>query len=76
MKIRAIDPYMCGCTECITGEYVPLENAARKHLKRVKSGKARNNTGLTKGQLRRFIDKEDFHYEYTASWWETYRARY
>lgn len=27
MKLIAIDPWDCGCTECITGEYKPLVNA-------------------------------------------------
>lgn len=26
-KVIAIDPPGCGCTECIIGEYVPLESA-------------------------------------------------
>lgn len=41
-----IDPPGCGCTECITGEYVPLDEAKPWQLERLFTGSAVNNTGL------------------------------
>lgn len=40
----AIDPYNCGCTECITGEYVPLERATNGQLAAMLRGEIRDNT--------------------------------
>jgi DNA-binding PadR family transcriptional regulator len=40
----AIDPYGCGCTECITGEYVPLERATDAQLAAMLRGEIRDNT--------------------------------
>lgn len=41
----AIDPYGCGCMECITGEYVPLENASDEQLVDMLTGAIANNIG-------------------------------
>lgn len=30
--LAATDPYDCGCTECQTGEYVPLRNATPEQV--------------------------------------------
>ena len=43
MKVRAIDPPGCGCTECIIGEYVPLDRATPKQVARMLRGKIANN---------------------------------
>lgn len=43
----AVDPPDCGCTECMTGEYVPLSEAKPWHLALLFAGEVRNNTGLT-----------------------------
>lgn len=51
-KIIALDPYDCGCTECITGLYVPLVNATIKQLKKAIKGKISNNTGFSINQLK------------------------
>jgi DNA-binding PadR family transcriptional regulator len=40
----AIDPYGCGCTECLTGEYVPLERATDAQLAAMLRGEIRDNT--------------------------------
>lgn len=47
MKPIAIDPPTCGCTECITGEYIPLISATARHITDMLAGRMANNTGLT-----------------------------
>jgi hypothetical protein len=42
----AIDPPGCGCTECLTGEYVPLDLASPIHIMALVFGVIANNTGL------------------------------
>jgi len=46
--ILAVDPYNCGCTECIIGEYVNenvwVKNATAADVAAVLSGDVRNNT--------------------------------
>lgn len=39
-----IDPYECGCTECLIGMYVPLEMATYKQLKKMLKGKINDAT--------------------------------
>lgn len=46
MKPIAIDPPFCGCTECMTGEYVPLNEATAEQMADMLAGKIRNNTGM------------------------------
>lgn len=46
MKAVAIDPPNCGCTECITGEYVPLADATPRQITDMLAGRLGNNTGL------------------------------
>jgi hypothetical protein len=43
----AVDPHGCGCTECITGQYVPLERATDRHIAALLTGHMTNNTGAT-----------------------------
>jgi hypothetical protein len=45
-KLIAIDPYDCGCTECITGEHVPLVDATDAQIARLITGQLMNNTGV------------------------------
>jgi hypothetical protein len=40
----AIDPAGCGCTECLTGEYVPLDQATDAQLAAMLRGEIRDNT--------------------------------
>lgn len=47
MNPIAIDPPNCGCTECITGEYVPLVDATPRQITDMLAGRLGNNTGLT-----------------------------
>lgn len=49
MKPSAIDPWDCGCTECITGEYVSLRNATDENVADLIAGRIANhlNTGTT-----------------------------
>ena len=44
-KVIQIDPVGCGCTECLTGLYVPLNRATRKQVLKMLRGKLRNATG-------------------------------
>lgn len=41
----AIDPPRCGCTECIAGQYVPLNQATTQEILGLLSGRLRDNTG-------------------------------
>lgn len=45
MNPIAIDPPNCGCTECITGEYVPLVDATPRQITDMLAGRIGNNTG-------------------------------
>ena len=44
--IRAIDPHDCGCTECMTGQYVPLYRATDDHVQAVFLGIIGDNTSV------------------------------
>jgi hypothetical protein len=44
-KVLAIDPYDCGCTECLVGEYVPLRAATAMQIAALLRGELGNNTG-------------------------------
>lgn len=46
VKVLAIDPAGCGCTECCTGEYVPLERATDEQLIDLLTGDIENNASL------------------------------
>jgi hypothetical protein len=39
-----IDPAGCGCTECLTGEYVPLDLATAEQMQAMLAGTVRNAT--------------------------------
>lgn len=43
MKVIAVDPWDCGCTECIIGEYVPLRMATDDQIADLLAGRLRNN---------------------------------
>ncbi len=47
----AIDPYGCNCTECITGEYVPLERASDAQMAALLRGEIRDNTNTGELQV-------------------------
>lgn len=40
----AIDPPGCGCTECLTGEYIPLDRASDQQILDLFAGRLRDNT--------------------------------
>lgn len=42
--LTAIDPTGCGCTECLIGEYVPLDKATDTDIQRLFRGELRDNT--------------------------------
>lgn len=44
-KVVAIDPAGCGCTECIVGEYVPMDAATDDQLLGMILGELANHTG-------------------------------
>jgi hypothetical protein len=46
-SVVAVDPPGCGCTECLTGEYVPLQCATHAQVADLVTGTVGNNTGLT-----------------------------
>ncbi|MGW0333540.1 hypothetical protein ACWD0J_16985 [Streptomyces sp. NPDC003011] len=41
--VIAVDPPGCGCTECMTGEYVPLHRATPDQVASLLNGKLHNN---------------------------------
>lgn len=45
MTITAIDPPTCGCTECITGIYRPMDQATDTELIAMILGEIDNHTG-------------------------------
>lgn len=40
----AIDPVGCGCTECLVGEYVPIERATSEQVLALAKGEIGDNT--------------------------------
>jgi len=46
MQPTAIDPPGCGCTECLIGEYVPLDEATAFHVRLMLRGMMHDNTGM------------------------------
>lgn len=43
MKLIAIDPWDCGCKECIVGEYVALRFATDENVADLFAGRLRSN---------------------------------
>lgn len=39
-----VDPYDCGCTECLTGLYIPLNRAAETHVAAMLHGEMQDAT--------------------------------
>lgn len=46
-KPVAVDPIGCGCTECITGLYIPLDQIDDEMLVGLLNGEMANNTSIT-----------------------------
>ena len=44
---RQVDPQGCGCTECLVGEYVPLELATPQQIRNLIFGTLADATGET-----------------------------
>lgn len=44
--VLAVDPPGCGCTECLTGVYVPLDQATPGQVAAAARGVLGNNTGF------------------------------
>jgi len=45
--VIAIDPKGCGCTECLVGEYVPLQRASKQQIAAMLRGDLYNHTSAT-----------------------------
>jgi hypothetical protein len=45
--LRAIDPYSCGCTECLTGTYKPLVRATDDDIQAMFLGIISDHTNAT-----------------------------
>jgi len=45
VKVIAIDPWDCGCNECMAGEYVPLHLATDEQIGDLLAGRLRNYMG-------------------------------
>jgi hypothetical protein len=43
VRLIAVDPWDCGCTECITGEYVPLRYATDENIADLLAGRLRSH---------------------------------
>jgi hypothetical protein len=54
----ALDPVGCGCTECLVGEHLPLDQATAKQLVGLIKGRLRNNTGLPPWEAAKLADKQ------------------
>lgn len=61
-KLIAVDPNGCGCTECMMGEYIPLDRATNQHLRDLISGKLRNHTDVNLEDYDNDDDKFDALY--------------
>ena len=44
-RVVQIDPVGCGCTECIVGEYVPLDQATDEQVAAMLRGELSDATG-------------------------------
>lgn len=55
-RLLAIDPPGCGCTECLTGEYRPLQDATDDDIRALFAGEINDNTS------------ERWDVEQTSSW--------
>lgn len=49
--VLAVDPPGCGCTECLTGVYVPLDQATPGQVAAAARGVLGNNTGFGRAEL-------------------------
>lgn len=56
-RVLQIDPIGCGCTECLTGLYVPLDAATDNQLLDMVMGKLGNATSMTWTQI------QDWHFD-------------
>lgn len=45
VRLIAVDPWDCGCTECIIGEHVALWSATDENIADLLAGRLRNNLG-------------------------------
>ncbi|MER5891114.1 hypothetical protein ABT160_45500 [Streptomyces sp. NPDC001941] len=46
ITITAVDPPGCGCTECLTGQYAPLDQATAQDIAALLSGQVSNHTSV------------------------------
>lgn len=46
-SLLAIDPVGCGCTECLIGEYKPVDQATADDMLALFLGELRDNAGLS-----------------------------
>lgn len=54
-----IDPPGCGCTECLTGEYVPLDQASKEQVAAMLAGKLSNATSEVFDMTIKVVDITD-----------------
>lgn len=57
-RVIQIDPTGCGCTECITGQYVPLDQASSGQIDDMLEGRVGNATQFEKRQFLTVRDGE------------------
>lgn len=58
-KPKRVDPVGCGCTDCLTGYSVPLDQASNRILHKMVCGKVQNATGFS---------TEDFDIQIVPPW--------
>lgn len=70
-KLLAIDPYDCGCTECITGDYKPLVSATDDDIQALFLGIVSDHTSAdwTVAQ------QDDDTFKVTADYYDNYDNR-
>ncbi|MFS0885272.1 hypothetical protein [Aeromicrobium sp. 179-A 4D2 NHS] len=67
IKLLAIDPHNCGCTECLIGEYVPASQATDEQIQMLMLGEIRDNTSDVWTISQRFDG--GFHISATGGSW-------
>ncbi len=66
--VTAIDPPGCGCTECLTGEYVPLDQAQGQQILNLFAGRLRDNTDAdTDFQVIVSVNRGDYTWTFRAA---------
>jgi len=53
-----IDPIGCGCTECLIGEHVPLDQATEEQINKMIAGEIEDATSISELAFDKFITRK------------------